>query len=72
MKTEDRGRAKYRPMKDYDANEVKALLLDKISIEQEAAQRLDNFNENQNLYCTITKTQLDKFILWLWRFRPRV
>lgn len=46
MKIEDRGRAKYRPMKDYDANEVKALLLDKISIEQEAAQRLDNFNEN--------------------------
>ncbi|MCY8921069.1 DNA cytosine methyltransferase [Bacillus atrophaeus] len=47
MKIEKRGRAKYRPLKEYDVNEVKALLLDKINNEQEAAQKLNSSTESQ-------------------------
>ncbi|MDX6156580.1 DNA cytosine methyltransferase [Bacillus subtilis] len=47
MKIEKRGRAKYSPMRDYDVNEVKALLLNKINEEQEAAQKLNISNESQ-------------------------
>lgn len=40
MKIEERGRAKFRPAKDYDKEQVKALLLEKIEEEQENAQQL--------------------------------
>lgn len=40
MKIEERGRAKYRPLKDYDINQVKSLLIEKIHKEQENAQQL--------------------------------
>jgi DNA (cytosine-5)-methyltransferase 1 len=45
MKLEERGRAKFRPLKDYDIDEVKALLVDKIKKEQEAAFNLNNDDE---------------------------
>lgn len=38
MKLEERGRAKYRPLKNYDRSQVKQLLLDKILEEQQLAQ----------------------------------
>ncbi|MED3871987.1 DNA cytosine methyltransferase [Priestia megaterium] len=40
MKIEERGRAKYRPLQNYDINEVKDLLIEKIHQEQENAQLL--------------------------------
>ncbi|MFV2050452.1 DNA cytosine methyltransferase [Metabacillus litoralis] len=40
MKIEERGRAKYRPLKDYDVKQVKNLLIEKIKQEQENAQEL--------------------------------
>lgn len=40
MKIEERGRAKFRPAKDYDKSKIKALLLDKIEQEQQTAQNL--------------------------------
>lgn len=44
MKVEERGRAKYRPIKDYDSNEVKQLLLEKIKEEQKTIQNIkDDF-----------------------------
>ncbi|MGD7054233.1 DNA cytosine methyltransferase [Sutcliffiella horikoshii] len=45
MKLEERGRAKYRPLKDYDIKQVKQLLLDKIEGEQKAIQHLVNSEE---------------------------
>lgn len=42
MKVEERGRAKYRPLKNYDIDEVKELLVNKIQEEQENAQLLDD------------------------------
>ncbi|WP_455931046.1 DNA cytosine methyltransferase [Priestia aryabhattai] len=42
MKIEERGRAKYRPLQNYDINEVKDLLIEKIHQEQENAQLLSD------------------------------
>lgn len=42
MKKAERGRAKYRPLKDYDPKKVKQLLLDKIEEEQKAIQELSD------------------------------
>ncbi len=42
MKIEERGRAKFRPIKDYDKSKIKALLLDKIKEEQKNVQTLFN------------------------------
>ncbi|MGM0751770.1 MAG: DNA cytosine methyltransferase [Bacillota bacterium] len=41
MKLEERGRAKYRPLKEYDTKEVKKLLLDKIREEEQHIEELD-------------------------------
>ncbi|MBD8071602.1 DNA cytosine methyltransferase [Heyndrickxia sporothermodurans] len=49
MKVEERGRAKYRPLKDYDSNEVKQLLLEKIKEEQETIQNIKDDYEQPNL-----------------------
>ena len=40
MKIEERGRAKFRPLKEYDEEQVKHLLIDKIQQEQQNAQQL--------------------------------
>jgi DNA (cytosine-5)-methyltransferase 1 len=40
MKIEERGRAKYRPLKDYNVEQVQSLLIEKIQQEQENAQAL--------------------------------
>ena len=40
MKLDERGRAKYRPLKEYNVNKVKKLLLDKIEEEQKAIQNI--------------------------------
>lgn len=40
MKLDERGRAKYRPLKEYNAEKVKRLLLDKIQQEQEAIKNI--------------------------------
>lgn len=47
MKIEERGRAKFRPLKEYDEQQVKNLLIDKIHQEQANAQTLseDDFFE---------------------------
>ncbi|MBZ5752457.1 DNA cytosine methyltransferase [Metabacillus rhizolycopersici] len=45
MKIEDRGRAKYRPLKDYDIDKVKLLLIDKIKHEQEMVHAMANEDE---------------------------
>ncbi|MCG7335271.1 DNA cytosine methyltransferase [Sporosarcina sp. ACRSM] len=42
MKIAVRGRAKFRPLKDYDKAKIKELLLDKIEEEQAKAQKLSN------------------------------
>lgn len=42
MKIEERGRAKFRPLKEYDQVKVKELLLDKIEQEQQNVQNLAN------------------------------
>lgn len=42
MKIEERGRAKFRPLKHYDKSKVKELLLDKIEQEQKNAQALSD------------------------------
>lgn len=55
MKIEERGRAKYRPLKDYDLKQVKNLLIEKIQEEQENTHGLPeedteaniNFNPNK-------------------------
>ena len=55
MKIEERGRAKYRPLKDYDIEQVKNLLIEKIQEEQENTHGLPeedteaniNFNPNK-------------------------
>jgi DNA (cytosine-5)-methyltransferase 1 len=47
MKLEERGRAKFRPLKDYDIDKVKELLLDKIKMEQEAAFNLNYEDEHK-------------------------
>lgn len=39
MKLEERGRAKYRPLKDYDVTQVRQLLLEKIQEEQQLSQQ---------------------------------
>lgn len=49
MKVEERGRAKYRPLKDYDSNEVRQLLLEKIKEEQETIQNIKDDFELPNL-----------------------
>ncbi|WP_400244600.1 DNA cytosine methyltransferase [Niallia sp. JL1B1071] len=49
MKVEERGRAKYRPLKDYDSNEVKQLLLEKIKEEQETIQNIKDDYEQPYL-----------------------
>jgi DNA (cytosine-5)-methyltransferase 1 len=41
MKIEERGRAKYRPLKEYDITEVKKLLLDKIKDEEKHINELE-------------------------------
>ncbi|MEH7388272.1 DNA cytosine methyltransferase [Bacillus sp. JJ1521] len=40
MKLEERGRAKYRPLKNYDPKEVKQILLDKIAEEEQLISEL--------------------------------
>lgn len=40
MKIAERGRAKFRPLKEYDEDQVKHLLLDKIQQEQQTVQQL--------------------------------
>lgn len=42
MKIEERGRAKFRPLKEYDQAKIKELLLDKIEQEQQNVQGLAN------------------------------
>lgn len=42
MKIEERGRAKFRPLKDYDKTKIKELLLNKIKQEQENARSLSD------------------------------
>ncbi|WP_075983672.1 DNA cytosine methyltransferase [Bacillus massilinigeriensis] len=42
MKLEERGRAKYRPLKEYDPVEVKQLLLNKIKEEEQLIRELPN------------------------------
>ncbi|MEI4769804.1 DNA cytosine methyltransferase [Psychrobacillus sp. FJAT-51614] len=42
MKIAERGRAKFRPLKEYDEKQIKKLLIDKIQIEQENAQSLSD------------------------------
>ncbi|WML48484.1 DNA cytosine methyltransferase [Neobacillus sp. PS3-34] len=42
MKVEERGRAKYRPLKDYDSKQVKQLLLDKIQEEEKMIKNIEN------------------------------
>lgn len=44
MKIAERGRAKFRPLKEYDEEQVKHLLMDKIHQEQLDAQRLSDEN----------------------------
>jgi DNA (cytosine-5)-methyltransferase 1 len=41
MKLEERGRAKYRPLKDYDIDQVKSLLLEKIEEEERLIRDID-------------------------------
>jgi DNA (cytosine-5)-methyltransferase 1 len=41
MKLEERGRAKYRPLKDYDIDQVKSLLLEKIEEEEKLIRDID-------------------------------
>lgn len=53
MKIDERGRAKFRPTKDYNPVKIKALLLEKIEQEQQNAQHLSNdeffkFNRKAN------------------------
>jgi DNA (cytosine-5)-methyltransferase 1 len=47
MKLEERGRAKYRPLKDYDLKQVKQLLLDKIEEEEKLIQSITTEHELQ-------------------------
>ena len=49
MKVEERGRAKYRPLKDYDSKEVKQLLLEKIKEEQKTIQNIKDDYELPHL-----------------------
>ena len=42
MKLEERGRAKYRPLKEYDSEQVKQLLLDKIAEEEMLIREIKN------------------------------
>ncbi|MBY0148725.1 DNA cytosine methyltransferase [Neobacillus niacini] len=49
MKLEERGRAKYRPLKDYDKEQVQALLFDKIKEEEKLIQNIESDFELPNL-----------------------
>jgi DNA (cytosine-5)-methyltransferase 1 len=49
MKLEERGRAKYRPLKDYDKDQVQALLFDKIKEEEKLIQNIESDFELPNL-----------------------
>lgn len=49
MKLDERGRAKYRPLKEYNVNKVKKLLLDKIEEEQKAIQNIAAEDVKPNL-----------------------
>ncbi|MGG4037634.1 DNA cytosine methyltransferase [Heyndrickxia ginsengihumi] len=49
MKIEERGRAKYRPLKDYNSIQIKQLLLDKIKEEQETIQNIQAENKLPDL-----------------------
>lgn len=49
MKIEERGRAKFRPLKNYDNEQVKTLLLEKIEQEQENAQLIATDSELENI-----------------------
>ncbi len=49
MKIEERGRAKYRPLKDYDIEQVKNLLIEKIQEEQENTQGLPEEDTEANI-----------------------
>lgn len=49
MKTKSRGRAKFRPSKEYDPEEVKSLLLQKIEEEQQAIMHISETNIEANL-----------------------
>ncbi|MFB5193468.1 DNA cytosine methyltransferase [Neobacillus sp. KR4-4] len=49
MKLEERGRAKYRPLKDYDSEQVKQLLLDKIEEEDKLIQSIKDDYEMPEL-----------------------
>lgn len=46
MKIEDRGRAKFRPLKEYDKTQIKELLLNKIAQEQKNARDLSDDDPN--------------------------
>lgn len=49
MKLEERGRAKYRPLKNFEPEQVKQLLLDKIAEEEEKIKLIDSNEEIPNL-----------------------
>lgn len=49
MKLEERGRAKYRPLKDFDKDQVQALLFDKIKEEEKLIQNIESDFELPNL-----------------------
>jgi DNA (cytosine-5)-methyltransferase 1 len=49
VKLEERGRAKYRPLKDYEPEQVKQLLLDKIAEEEEKVKNIDGNHELPSL-----------------------
>ncbi|MBG9783123.1 DNA cytosine methyltransferase [Shouchella lehensis] len=49
MKVKDRGRAKFRPIGNYDAKDVEKLLLDKIQFEQNYVREFSSENNVENL-----------------------
>ncbi|MEG0259331.1 MAG: DNA cytosine methyltransferase [Lysinibacillus sp.] len=58
MKIEERGRAKFRPLKEYDEKQVQHLLIDKIEQEQRNARSL-----SQDDYCETFHRRTDKLNL---------
>ena len=49
MKIEERGRAKYRPLKEYDIDKVQSLLVEKIKCEQELIHTLADEDELEEI-----------------------
>ncbi|WP_096187285.1 DNA cytosine methyltransferase [Evansella halocellulosilytica] len=50
MKLESRGRAKFRPIKNYDVSEVKKLLINKLEEEQQRIKKIDEHVEIENIH----------------------